>query len=83
MEFEHFERFEVGDHVRIVNYLKTSMPVGIVERIDGGYIYVNVNLNNQERHEYKDHYEVYENEIAKITKQEYFRLILAGANDGD
>ena len=74
----------VGDHVRIVNYLAdSSMPVGIVERMDGGYIYVDVNLDNQERHQYKGHYEVYENEIVKITEQEYFRLILAGTNNSD
>jgi len=71
----------VGDHVRIVNYLKGSMPVGKVERIDGEYIYVNVNLDNQDRHQYKGHYEAYLNEIVKITEQEYFKLILAGAND--
>ncbi len=73
----------VGDHVRIVNYLKGSMPVGKVERIDGEYIYVNVNLDNQDRHEYKGHYEVYLNEIVKISEQEYFKLLLAGANDSD
>lgn len=72
-----------GDHVRIVNYLKGSMPVGIVERRDGGYIYVDVNLDNQERHQYKGHYEALENEVVKITEQEYFRLILAGANESD
>jgi hypothetical protein len=75
------EQFNVGDHVRIVNYLKTSMPVGIVERIDGEYIYVDVNLDNQNRHQYKGHFEVYRNEIVKITEQEYFRLLLAGANE--
>jgi len=77
------EIIRVGDHVRIVNYLEDSKPVGIVERRNGGYIYVNVNLDNQERHQYKGHYEVYENEIEKITEQEYFKLLLAGANDSD
>jgi hypothetical protein len=80
---EH-DRIEVGDHVRIVNYLKDNkMPAGIVESIDGAYIYVDVNLDNQERHQYKGHYEVYPNEIVKITEQEYFKLILAGANESD
>jgi len=74
--------FQIGDHVRIVNYLTHNQkPVGKVERIDGAYIYVDVNLDNQERHQYKGHYEVYPNEIVKITEQEYFKLILAGAND--
>lgn len=74
---------KVGDHVRIVNYLTNSnMPVGKVERMDGAYIYVNVNTDGDDsRYQYKGHYEVYPNEIVKITKQEYFRLILAGAND--
>ena len=75
------ERFEVGDHVRIVNYLANNkMPVGIVERIDGMYIYVDVNTDD-ETHKYKGKFEVYANEIVKITEQEYFKLILSGANN--
>lgn len=72
-------RIKVGDHVRIVNYLRTSMPVGIVERMDGTYIYVTVDVDGRE-HQYRGKYEVYENELVKITEQEYFKLILAGAN---
>ena len=80
---EH-ESYKIGDHVRIVNYLRDNkMPVGIVENIDGAYIYVDVNIDNQNRHQYKGHYEVYPNEIVKITEQEYFKLILAGANKDD
>ena len=78
-----YESYKVGDHVRIVNYFVHKMPVGIVESIDGAYIYVDVNLDNQQRHQYKGHYEVYPNEIVKITKQEYFKLILKGVNKDD
>ena len=43
---EH-ESYKIGDHVRIVNYLRDNkMPVGIVENIDGAYIYVDVNIDN-------------------------------------
>ena len=73
------DRIKVGDHVRIVNYLRTNMPVGIVERMDGAYIYVTVDVDGRE-HQYRGKYEVYENELVKITEQEYFKLILAGAN---
>ncbi len=77
MQHEHIK---IGDHVRIVNYLADgNMPVGIVERKDGYYIYVNANIDGRD-HLYKGHYEVYDNEIVKITEQEYFKLILAGAN---
>lgn len=72
---------KIGDHVRIVNYLTNNrMPVGIVIGMDSAYIDVDVNVDGSE-HRYKGKYEVYPNEIVKITEQEYFRLILAGAND--
>jgi hypothetical protein len=78
---EH-DRIEVGDLVRIVNYLKNNqMPVGKVTHMDGQYITVDVNANDDTRYEYKGKYEVYPNEIVKITEQEYFRLLLAGANE--
>lgn len=71
---------KIGDHVRIVNYLiNRNMPVGIVERIDGAYIYVNATIDGKE-HQYKGHYEVYPNEIVKITEQEFFKFLLSGAN---
>ena len=72
---------KVGDHVRIVNYLTDgNMPVGIVETMDGAYIWVDCNIDGRE-YQYKGHYEVYPNEIVKITEAEYFKLILAGANN--
>jgi len=76
---EH-DPIKVGDHVRIVNYLTDgNMPVGIVETMDGAYIWVDCSIDGR-RHQYKGHYEVYPNEIVKITEQEYFKLILQGAN---
>ena len=75
------DQIKIGDYVRVVNYLLDKRkPVGIVERVDGAYIYVDVNVDGAE-HQYKGHYEVYENEIVRITKKEYFKLILAGANE--
>ena len=75
------EHFKVGDYVRIVNYLTNNkMPVGRVIHIDGAYIDVDVNTDAGE-HRYKGKYEVYPNELVKITKQEYFKLLLAGANE--
>lgn len=72
---------KIGDHVRIVNFLlDNKKPVGIVERLDGSYIYINVNVDSAE-HQYRGHYEVYDNEIVRITEQEYFKLILAGSNE--
>jgi hypothetical protein len=71
---------KVGDHVRIVNLLANhKMPVGIVERIDGWYIYVHTPVSDETP---KDRcvYEAYENELVKITEEEYFKLILKGAN---
>lgn len=72
---------KVGDHVRIVNLLANKkMPVGVVERIDGYYIYVHTPVSSETKNN-KCVYEAYENELVKITKQEYFKLILAGANE--
>lgn len=72
----------VGDHVRIVNLLMNKkMPVGIVEKINGAYIYVWVDIGLDPDAKYQNVYEAYENELVKITKQEYFKLILAGANE--
>ena len=74
------ERYKIGDHVRIVNYLANNkMPVGIIVGIDGAYIDVDVNTDGVQ-YRYKGHYEVYPNEIVKITEEEYFKLILSGAN---
>ena len=74
------ERIKVGDHVRIVNLLANhKMPVGIVESINGYYIYVYTPVSDEtEFNRYI--YEAYENELVKITKQEYFKLILSGVN---
>lgn len=76
------EHFTVGDHVRIVNLLANKkMPVGIIESINGGYIYVWVDIGLDPNEKYQNVYEAYANELVKITKQEYFKLILAGANE--
>lgn len=76
------DRIKVGDHVRIVNLLKNKkMPVGVVESINGAYIYVWVDIGLDPNEKYQNVYEAYENELVKITKQEYFKLILAGANE--
>jgi len=72
----------VDDHVRIVSLLKNKkMPVGIVESINGAYIYVWVDIGLDSNEKYQNVYETYENELVKITVQEYFKLILAGANE--
>ena len=74
------ERIKIGDHVRIVNLLvNKKMPVGFVERIDGAYIYVHTPVDGETTND-RCVYEAYENELVKITEQEYFKLILAGAN---
>jgi len=74
------ERIKVGDHVRIVNLLANKkMPVGLVENIDGAYIYVHTPVDGETPND-RCVYEAYENELVKITEQEYFKLILAGAN---
>jgi len=58
------------------------MPVGIVERIDGAYHYVWVDMPDAPMID-RCIYEVYHNELVKITEQEYFKLILAGTNLDD
>lgn len=75
------ERFEIGDHVRIVNYIANpAMPVGIIENIDGAYHYVR-SRRSGETTEDKCVFEVYPNEMVKITEQEYFKLLLKGVNE--
>ena len=76
-------RIKVGDHVRLVNVLKhPNYPVGIVERTDGGYIYVHTPVSDETP---KDRcvFELYENEFIPITEQEYFKAILNGDNVRD
>jgi len=75
------DRIQVGDHVRIVNLLANKkMPVGIIERINGSYIYVHTPVAG-ETEKNRCVYEAYENELVKVTEQEYFKLILSGANE--
>ena len=75
------EQIQIGDHVRIVNYLTSNkMPVGIVDRLDGAYIYVLAEMSDA-GDENPVTFEVYYNEIVKITEQEFFKLILKGANN--
>lgn len=72
--------FKVGDHVRLVNVLKNHrMPVGIVESIDGAYIYVHTPVPDETKED-RCVFELYENELVHITEQEHFKLLLAGAN---
>jgi len=71
---------KIGNHVRLVNVLKhPNYPVGIVERIDGAYIYVHTPIADEIE---KDRcvFEVYDNEIVSITENEYFKALLAGDN---
>ena len=80
MEHWQEERFEVGDHVRIVNYLANKkMPVGLVEGHGNGMIYVHTPVED-ETEEDRCVYECYHNELVKITEQEYFKLLLKGVN---
>lgn len=75
------DRIQVGNHVRIVNLLRNKkMPVGIVERINSAYFYVWVDLPSTAKKN-RCVYEAYENELVKVTKAEYFKLILSGANE--
>ena len=75
------ERIKIGDHVRIVNLLTNKkMPVGVVERINGAYIYVHTPVAGETTND-RCVYETYENELVKITEQEHFKLILSGANE--
>lgn len=71
---------EIGDHVRLVNVLKhPNYPVGIIERIDGAYIYVHAPMQDETKHD-RCVFELYENEIVHITEKEYFKSILQGDN---
>lgn len=75
-----YEDFEIGDHVRVVNLLADKrMPVGIVERINGGYIYVHTPVAGETEDD-PCVYEAYSNELVHVTEQEYFKLLLQGAN---
>ena len=74
------DRINIGDHVRIKHLIMGgSKPVGIVTGIDGAYHYVDVDHKTSSP-EFVT-YECYHNELEKITEQEFFRLILAGANN--
>jgi len=74
------EYFEVGDHVRIVNLLMNGkMPVGIVESINGAYIYVHTPVAGETEDD-RCVYEAYSNELVHVTEKEYFKLLLQGAN---
>jgi len=73
-------KYKVGDYVRCVNILKhKKFPVGIIESIDGGYIYVHTPVPDETP---KDRcvWEVYDNEIVLLTKKEYFAALLNGDN---
>lgn len=71
---------KVGDHVRIVNFIKyPKNPVGIIENIDGAYIYVHTPMPDETPND-PCVFEVYENEIVSITEQEYFKAMLNGDN---
>jgi len=73
-------RLKVGDHVRVVNYLANNrMPVGIIESIDGSYHYVHTPVNDETEDD-RCVFECYDNELVKVTEQEYFMLLLAGTN---
>lgn len=73
-------KIRIGDRVRIVNLLVNhKMPVGIVERINGSYIYVQTPMKGVVKED-RCIFETYANELVKITKQEYFKLLLAGTN---
>lgn len=71
---------KVGDHVRLVNVLRhPDYPVGVIEQIDGAYIYVHTPMADETA---KDRcvFELYENEFVFITEQEYFKALLNGDN---
>ena len=72
-------RFQVGDHVRLVNTLKHKLPVGIIERIDGGYFYVHTPVVDETPDD-RCVFESYHNEMVKITEKEYFKSLLRGDN---
>lgn len=75
------QRIKISDYVQITGLYNYKNPVGIVKGINDTYVYVWVDYP-----EFKDDkssltYETYENELVKITKQEYFKLILTGVNN--
>ena len=77
------DRIKVDDCVRLKHISKrrgddTVNPVGIVESIDGAYFYVNVEHYDAVK---PVPYECYENELEKVSSNEYFRCLLAGYND--
>ncbi len=75
------KRIKIGDYVQIVGLYADGNPTGIVKRKDGAYIYVLVDYPKFKNNKSKLTYETYENELVKITKQEYFKLILSGVNN--
>jgi hypothetical protein len=74
---------KVGDHVRILNVFKdeaqTIGVTGIVESIDGAYVYVHTPMPDETPND-PCVFEALENEIVFITKKEYFKSILRGDN---
>ena len=73
-------RIEVGGYVRVVNTLKHPLcPVGIIEQIDGAYIYVHTPVQDETPDD-RCVFELYENEIVHITEKEYFKSLLRGDN---
>ena len=74
------ERLEIGDYVRVVNFLANGkMPVGIIERINGAYYYVHTPVKDETETD-RCVNECYYNELVKISEQEYFKCILGGSN---
>lgn len=74
------EIFEIGNHVRLVNVLKHPLyPVGIVERIDGGYHYVHTPVSDETKDD-RCVFELLHNEMVQITEKEYFKSLLRGDN---
>lgn len=73
-------RVKIGDYVRCVNVLKhPKYPVGIIEGIDGGYIYVHTPVQDETPDD-RCIFELYDNELVKITEKEYFKSLLRGDN---
>lgn len=77
------ERVKIGDHVRVLNtQLSTGLkPVGIVDNIDGYYFDVRVKVDDIEVGMEYAVFEAYENELEIITKEQYFKEVLRGANN--
>ncbi len=73
-------RFQVGDYVKLVNVLKhPNYPVGIIESIDGGYFFVHTPVDDETPDD-RCVFELYHNELVKITEKEYFKSLLRGDN---